>query len=599
MSETLDGVGTLGARPVTPRPRVASSSRAWNDVMWCSLLLFTTCLVAPPHGGQFQVPVLPETDGEVETPDTLPEATTTLPGYGPPLTVETGRWEWWFEYHHEELLDLKRRLPLRADDRPFASLSDRDRQKTLLPLFVDGLRRDAVGTRGVSQESNPRDVRAAAAMALGRLALPDAIPYIELIIDQDPDLFVRTEAILALGVSGQPAAVETLARIFRDRSQPAELRCYAAAGLALIDDAYAIEIIGQALSPDGLEALSQNQVQAAVVHAAAVSGAPRLGDVVREVLDAPIAQSEFYVRALAATALGSIDDVANVTPLLALLDDGDTLVRRAASASIEGLTARMNDDDVARLVRRYRDLADLPTRLNLVRALGTVKRDGAREELVRALSDTNTVVRSHAAFGLARDVDGGHTDRLLAALREASEPTLRGSYAMALGLLEAQEAADDLAEAIDAEGDPQVLPYQMLALGLIAPDGIDDLPARIAAIVRESHDVEVQRWGIVSLGLLGARGALDELSSEVAAVPGLVDRVTQVYALGVVGDRRQLADLVAIVEDDTQPAFVRAYAIVALGELADPRPLPPSARLTRHVELSLDVGFLLELYRTL
>ena len=49
------------------------------------------------------------------------------------------------------------------------------------------------------------------------------------------------------------------------------------------DDIHSL-IIGQALTPDGLCDLGNNQVRAAVMHAAAVSGSPRLGDVVRALL---------------------------------------------------------------------------------------------------------------------------------------------------------------------------------------------------------------------------------------------------------------------------------------------------------------------------
>lgn len=567
--------------------------------MWCSLLLLlSTCLLAAPHGGRFQAPIVPDGEAEAPTPDSLPDSTTTLPGYGPPLEVETARWEWWFEYHHEDLLDLKRLMPMRADDRPFAPVADRDRTKTLLPLFVDSLRRDSTAVGRVRPERNPRDVRAAAVMALGRLNSAEAVPYIELVIDQDPDLFVRTEAILALGVSGQPSAVETLVRIFRDEDESTELRCYAAAALGLIDDSHAIEVLGKALEPDALASLGLNQLRISIVHAAGVTGSPRLGDIVREVLGATVGRNEYAVRALAARALGSIDDLENIEPLLELLGDPDNQVRRSASMAAIGLAPRMLPEDVERLVARFRDVTDLPSRLNLARALGPTESDAAREVLIDSLKATNLLVRANAALGLALDEDGDHVDRVLAAFRSSPEPTLKGSYALALGLMEADAAADALSAALVETADPQVVPYLMLGLGLIGPD-LDGLVARVERIVDQSHDVEVQRWGVVTLGLLGARGTLDELSANVAEVPSLIDRATQVHALGIVGDREQLDDLVAVAEDETQAAFVRAYALLALGELGDPRPLTPVARLARHAELSLDVGFLLEMYRSL
>ena len=156
-----------------------------------------------------------------------------------------------------------------------------------------------------------------------------------------------------------------------------------------------------------------------------------------------------------------------------------------------------------------------------------------------------------------------------------------------------------LVESLSDRADPALISYVLLALGLIDPLGIDGLDARVVEIVLDSHDVEVQRWGVVALGLLGARDRLDALSADVARTPSLIDRAARIYALGLVGDRRNLDDLIEIAEDKTQPAFVRAYTIVALGELADPRPIAPASRLSRYAELNLDIGYLLELYRML
>jgi len=84
-----------------------------------------------------------------------------------------------------------------------------------------------------------------------------------------------------------------------------------------------------------------------------------------------------------------------------------------------------------------------------------------------------------------------------------------------------------------------------------------------------------------------------------AKLPGAVHRAAVLHGLGLVGDRSTLEPLMAMARDETQPAYVRAYAIQALGELADPRQLSPCWRLSADVEMNLDVGFLFELYRVL
>jgi len=75
---------------------------------------------------------------------------------------------------------------------------------------------------------------------------PGGVPYIQLIVDSDPDLFVRTQAVLALGFSGSPAAAEELARLYGEVKESEEIRTYAAdAGRV---DRGGAELVGPALS---------------------------------------------------------------------------------------------------------------------------------------------------------------------------------------------------------------------------------------------------------------------------------------------------------------------------------------------------------------
>ena len=126
-----------------------------------------------------------------------------------------------------------------------------------------------------------------------------------------------------------------------------------------------------------------------------------------------------------------------------------------------------------------------------------------------------------------------------------------------------------------------------------------EVAQRLEDQARTSADVEVVRSAIVGLGLLGERARLAGLASDMPKLSGAVHRAAVLHGLGLVGDRSTLAPLMAMARDDGQPAYVRAYAIQALGELADPRPLSPCWRLSADVEMNLDVGFLFELYRVL
>jgi HEAT repeat protein len=236
--------------------------------------------------------------------------------------------------------------------------------------------------------------------------------------------------------------------------------------------------------------------------------------------------------------------------------------------------------------------------VNLLRALGRSRTDAARAYLRATLPGATYEFRPHVALALALDGHPGNVQPLLAALAEEREQSVRSSMIVALGLLEADAATGTLLEILERERAPFTRGYVCLALGLINP-GQPDLAERLERIARREHDVELVRWATIALGLVGARERLDDLAADAGGLDGLVQRATVLHGLGLVGDRRTVAPLIAVFRDTRQPGYVRTYALQALGELVDPRPLSPAARLSSHVELSHDVGFLFELYRVL
>jgi HEAT repeat protein len=553
------------------------------------LVLLLPALLLAPHGGQY---IPPAPDPGVPPPI---EGVVAEPGLGPQLAFDATRWEWWFDFNQEGYLDLRNRLPLRARTAgaSFEAPTADDRRK-LVTLFVDALQ-DKPHVQVAAMRSNPRDVRAAAVVSLGRLQLADAVPYVELTLEGDPDLFVRTQALLALGFSTSPTAVETLVRIFRDESQSAELRTYAVTSLGLVSSSQAVDVLRSALGEKELAGLN-NQLRDGVLYAAGVSGDTSLGDALRALSATHFYERQPDVRALTAFALGRLAEPASVAPLLKLVQDSDNQARRAAATALEGLRAPLDKAQVEILLARLKDESDAGTRHTLLRALGRSQSDVARAWLQEALGNSRTDDRPHVALALAIDGHFSNAAPLLAALKDEHEASQEGALALALGLLAAPDAVEPLAARFAEAKDPLLLANLLLALGLLDP-GDPAIAQRAEDLARSSSDVEVVRCAVISLGLLGERDRLSRLAAEAAKVPAVVHRAALVFALGLAGDRGFLAPLSAIATDSNQPIYVRAYALQALGELADPRPMSPVARLSGHVDLSLDVGFLFELYR--
>jgi HEAT repeat protein len=432
---------------------------------------------------------------------------------------------------------------------------------------------------------------------MGHLARSDAVPYIELVAETDPDLFVRTQAILALGFTGSSQALETLDGLYRDEDLGDELRTYAVVALALIGDAQAVDTLRTSLTEKALDRQS-NQLRAATVHAAGVCGDPVLGAALRELAGTWLFEREPQLRALVAVSQGRIGDPASVPFLLELLEDSDNQVRRSAAAALGGTPARLDVASVEALIAHYQRDADAATRVNLLRALGHARMDAARAFLRATLPGTTFEFRPHVAMALALDGHPDNVQPLLAALAEEREQSVRSAMIVSLGLLEADVATETLLEILEDERAPFTRGYVCLALGLINP-GQPDLADRLDRIVREENDVEFIRWAMIALGLIGASEQLDALAADIRGLGSTVQRATVVHGLGLVGDRGMVEPLVGVFRDSSQPSYVRAYALQALGELVDPRPLSPAARLSSHVEMNHDVGFLFELYRVL
>ena len=126
-------------------------------------VILPTLVLAPlltwtPHGGQY-LPPAPD-----HSMDPTLAKIVIQPGLGPELSFNATSWEWWFDFNAEPLLDLRRRLPVRAQtagSHAWRALSTTDRESRVLPALVDALRQKAPTTGGIRRHFNNRDVRAA------------------------------------------------------------------------------------------------------------------------------------------------------------------------------------------------------------------------------------------------------------------------------------------------------------------------------------------------------------------------------------------------------------------------------------------------------
>ncbi len=557
-------------------------------------------LLSPPHGGQYLPP-----HPEPGTPLDQLNRPVVQPGYGPFLEVQPDRWEWWFEFNREELVDRRARMralvstpvgvpeagatsavrgPVPARVRAFEELQPGIRRQTVLPVLM------------AATKHHNRDVRATALLALSRLGFESAWPTI-LKGTQDKDLFVRTVGILALGFGQSGASVERLGSVLGDRTEDSEVRQAAAVAAGLLGTSEAVQLLERLLRPRSLQKLD-HQLQAGVVYAAGVAGEAAPVAALLKLAGSWDVKQDARLQSVLAVALGRSGRPEVVPELLRMLSGSDNQLRRSAAAGLEGVAAHLEGPILELLLGHAQDESDLATLAALYRALGRVRRPESRQFLRAQLERANTILRPQVAMALALDGHAGNGGPLLKRLEDEHETSARAALVTSLALLGDVRLLPVLQKDLGKRGEPVYVGALCRAAGLLGQTS-PELVERLGELARTVHDVEVSRLAVLGLGLLGARDELDALTAGLGEVPSTVDRAARVFALGQVGDRRTLSALLALAEDDRQPSYVLAYTIQALGEVSDARLRSPSWRLSRLVNLHHDLSNLVELYRML
>ena len=91
---------------------------------------------------------------------------------------------------------------------------------------------------------------------------------------------------------------------------------------------------------------------------------------------------------------------------------------------------------------------------------------------------------------------------------------------------------------------------------------------------RAKYQPSALRSAALALGLLGDREVVPTLVTAMQGTNSLAAQGALASALSRVGDARAVAPLIALAVDASRPELARAFAIVALGALADPRLRP-------------------------
>ncbi len=268
-------------------------------------------------------------------------------------------------------------------------------------------------------------------------------------------------------------------------------------------------------------------------------------------------------------------------------------IAQSCALALGGLTPPWGEDGdsdpVGRLLLQvYRDHKDEQTRrfalVAIARIGGPVARDVLLRELDRAgkalelpwvgLALGALVTPERLRQGANYQVDAEIAERLRSAFAAARNPSAKAALAMALALVGDDFAADPIRRELEERKHQRGLAgYLAVALGMLR----DDLAT---PVVRDVLKSSRRRAATVfhcaqALGLLGDPRVVDLLCAELTAEnPPLAQLAAAASALGQIGDRRSIASLLELLERDDVTPLARAFAIVGLGSVCDPRVLP-------------------------
>ena len=540
--------------------------------------------------------------------------------------LASASWQYWWEFNKDRYLGLKSlRDRLATGSSRNGHLTGRGRRADS-GLFVRPdpalIRRDVLPLliRLLETEQAP-DILDSSMLALARSSDEDTAQFVIDAITPflaHRDRVVRRAAALSLGVLGSPRAVPVLTELMRDSSKgrilggsagPLDepLRAAAALGLGLIDHPDSVDALCTLVegTPD-----REPDLKAAAVAALGLMDNPaasqglamlvrRLGD---RTLDAAIRSEVPIAIGKLCERMGLFDPTVEAALLQAFGDrDTDDRVRQSLAIAL-GLVGGIPSDDLEQdaLLRALLDecaagRSDATRELSFIAVAEVGRRDASAAEhprvhqALRALfignciepavsSDRAWAALGSAIYGLGHpEAQPDLTECLITAYSNEHDPSYKGAFALALGLLDARGRAGELFADLQAQHDEELNGFTALALGFMSY-------TEASPVLRERCQARsitvLYRTRLAStLALMADDGTDEALIHLIGEGHSVGVDAAAAKALGLVGGAPALQTLLGMAADERRPDVARAFACVAVGLICEKTALPWNARL--------------------
>jgi HEAT repeat protein len=535
------------------------------------------------HGGGYNEPGAPGDPGPPLGPPWHPPHIVdpaATPGSNDPK-VSITRWETWWTANKDAWLRLPERLagdapnttpsktPLSERATKAAEKKDEALRARLAALFIEAL------------SDKEFEVRTAAAVALGKTGDASASEPLRAAAKNDPHKDVRDSAVLGLGLLGRPTDIPFLEQVLFDRSELPRRRAFAAFALGLIggDDAAVSLLRFVDGPPEGrpLEDLHKRPELAASTFLA--MGLTGSADVL-PVLRAAVADGGYEegVRAFPLISLGRMKDRKALSLVqTVLVSERDPGMRRAAAVALGKIATAADASAVTALTSAMTGDKDPITRHFATMSLGGIVDSKIRVLLREQFRKGADAEKPFAALALAMQKDMEFAPELRAALEGETDESEAGSFCIALGLLGDAASSATIEKTLAGAKHLWLQGYAAISLGLVGATG--SIPALHARLAQEK-DPRLRVNLAIALGVLRDPGARKYLVDTLRGAETFYERTSAAFALGALRCTAAVSDIEMVYRDVKEKDILRAFAVVALGEIADPSPVPKLARFS-------------------
>lgn len=445
-------------------------------------------------------------------------------------------WELWWYHNLDRYLTFAPASSGGESGRSDADAAWNERRREIADVL-----REAV------HESDVR-VQQAAIVALGKAAGgDDDVAFLDGLL-REATHKNRVAAVIALGHTRRPEAVDRLLRLLADAETHAEVRAAAALSLGLL---------GEERSMPALVAAARAEAGATDLLVASYLGiglaggeaaVPFLASALADEKAPPLARS------YAALALGKTGVPAAEKPLEKALEAADADVRCSAIIALGALGLASRPGEAAGGGKPF-----------------APARDQASLALARLLDkDPSFAARCLACFSLAQ-LNGSGARSALQRAAKGGDPDLRCAALLALGLTgEASAVAAIRPYVKDRSGDGAI--GAAAALGMSLVGDAKEAPAVLAAFKAEDRS-DPRAYLALALGLLRSAEAVPVLSlyAKGTANPPLAR--ASLFALAVQGEKAS-RDLLRAHASQSEDPTLSVEAVRVIGEAADPADIP-------------------------